>query len=238
MPSSKKRREKMPYMNHLSKAFLFNLPALISLSLILLNSTHAADNDTNRAEAQYKKRYASKNYILHEVSLSPDEKCKKKIEKFNKTPRQDLPFQEQILLYRDFCFSLEKYFKEGSKLAEEALPDAQTRLGLVLANTSDSLSTEEAIDRLKESILLISANAIKGNQKAIKNLPLARNKLAVKLVNSVRGLPEDIPLLREALELLTQSANAGLIIAKENITILQCRLEKIQENLPKDTATD
>jgi hypothetical protein len=226
----------MSYVNYLNKVFLLSLLTLISLPLISINFVYAADNEKNRGKTLYKKRYTSKSYILHEVPLSPDEKSRKKIKEFNGTPRQDLPFQEQVLLYRDFCSSLEKYFNKGSKLAEKALPDAQTRLGLVLANTSDSLPAKEAIDCLKESILLIAANAKKGNQKAIKNLPLAQNKLAVTLVNSIQGLPEDIPLLREALDLLAHSAHAGLLIAKDNIPIVQDRMEKILEKLPKGSA--
>ncbi|MBY0500730.1 MAG: hypothetical protein K2P93_01845 [Alphaproteobacteria bacterium] len=177
----------------------------------------------------------SRSYVLTEMSLSPDEKCERKIKKFNGTPRQDLPVQEQVQLYRYFCSSLEKYVRKGSKRAEKALPDVQTRLGIVLANTSDSLSSQEAIDCLREAIRLISANTRKGNHKAIKNLPLAQNKLAVTIVNSTRGLPEDIPLLREALALFRDSADAGLIIAKDNMLIVQDRLEKILEKLPKDS---
>lgn len=53
-----------------------------------------------------------------------------------------------------------------------------------------------------------------------------QNNLGVALANLAQESVDSIPLLREALSLITISANTGYQSAKENIPIVQAALER------------
>lgn len=204
----------MSLMSYFKKKVVFSLLTSTILSLAILSPVHAADRDEDRDLRVLKS--------THKTPLLPDEKCQKKIRKFNKILQQNLSFQEQIQPHRDFYSALQKYYEKGSKIAEEELPIIQYNLALSLAKSS--VESPQEIPHLEEALGLIINSANAGLQKAKEILPGVQNNLGVAFADSAEGSPQEISLLKKALDLVTASANAGFPKAKKNLPVIQIKL--------------
>ena len=185
-----------------------------------------------------KKIKGIKDVALREPS--PDEKCAKRIQNFNRAQEADQNLSSKINRLRKTSSALQKYLKQGSTLAKDNLPILHYTLGVALIESLDEKSPiSNQVILLKEALQLVTESAKSKLPEAVRDLPKVQHSLAAALTNSIEGLEisKQIPLLREALQLITESAKSKLPEAMTDLPKIQYNLastlsETINEALP------
>lgn len=164
-------------------------------------------------------------------TLSPDERCQNKINKFNETL---LPLEEKIPLCRRLYSSLQKYKEEGSSLAIDSIPVLQNLLGHGLMILSEeSKENEDPTGLLREAIQLFENSLELGNSSisVIDNFLTAHIALEMRLATSSEGPAAAIPHLRDALYFATLYSENDLPIENDYLPGIQsalgCSLSKL-----------
>jgi hypothetical protein len=161
------------------------------------------------------------------IKLSLDERCTKRISKFNLSFENIPPdqLQEKVNLYRTLYVHILKH-KDDSPTAKRHIPLIQNQMGCALAQLADSIDVSAKLSLLEEAFNLCDESVkagyeeAKGNRSAIR---VERGAVQVLLSDTLE-LSQKIPLFREVMNVFTEEKALGTVQAVRNIPGLQVRL--------------